>query len=70
MGALKQELLDFCLSTSFVVGNFGNTYAMRVIFLENVRKLKEIRKMEKKIQKKSFVLEINASELFAFNCLY
>ena len=70
MGPLKRDLLDFYLSTSFVVGNFGNTKAMRVIFFENVRKLKEIRKMQKKIEKKSFVFDINASSLFAFNCVY
>ena len=31
-GPLKRELLDIYLSTSFVVGNFGNTKAMSVIF--------------------------------------
>ena len=30
----------------------------------------QIRKMQKKIQKKRYVFEINASELFAFNCHY
>ena len=30
----------------------------------------QIRKMQEKIQKKILVLETNASELFAFNCLY
>ena len=30
----------------------------------------EIEKMQKKIAKKSFVFEINASEMFAFNSLF
>ena len=30
----------------------------------------QIRQMQEKIQKKTLVLEANASELFAFNCLY
>ena len=30
----------------------------------------QIRKIKKKIQKKSFVFEKNASELFAFTCPY
>ena len=30
----------------------------------------QIRKNEQKIEKKYFLLEINASELFAFTCLY
>ena len=33
-------------------------------FFENVRNLMQIRKIQKKIEKKSFVFEINASELF------
>ena len=72
-GSLKRELLDIYLSTSFLVGNFGNAEAMRVIFFfffENVKNLMQIWKMQKKIQKKSFVFEISASELFALNCLY
>ena len=32
-GPLKREFLDIYLSKSFGVGNFGNTEAMRVIFL-------------------------------------
>ena len=39
-------------------------------FFENVRNLKQIRKIQKKIEKRSFVSEINASELFALNCVY
>ena len=38
-------------------------------FLENVWNLMQIWKMEKKILKKCYVFEINASELFALNCL-
>ena len=30
----------------------------------------QIRKKEKKIDKKRFVFEINGSDLFAFTCLY
>ena len=32
MGPLKRELLEIYPSTSFEVGNFGNTEAMRIIF--------------------------------------
>ena len=35
---------------------------MSVIFFENVRNLMQIRKMQKKLQKKCFVFDINASE--------
>ena len=37
---------------------------------QNVWNLIQIRKMHKKIEEKCSVFEINASELFAFNCLY
>ena len=39
-------------------------------FLENVKNLIKILKMQKKIEKKFFVFEIIASELIALNCLY
>ena len=39
-------------------------------FFENVRNLMQIRKMQKKIEKKCFVFEIKSSEIFAFTCLY
>ena len=42
---------------------------MRVMFFENVQNLIETSKMEKKIEKKFFLLEINASELAALKCL-
>ena len=67
---LKREFLDIYLTTSFGVGNFRNTETMIRSFFQNVQNLMQIWKMQKKIQKKSFVFEINASELFAFNCLY
>ena len=38
-------------------------------FFENIRNLMQIRKTQKKIQKKWLLFEINASELFAFPCL-
>ena len=38
--------------------------------MENVQNLLEISKMQKKIQKKSFVSEIIVCELVALNCLY
>ena len=43
---------------------------MVIFFFENVRNLMQIRETPKKIQKKFFVFDINASELFAFTCLY
>ena len=48
----------------------GNTSAMRVIFFENVENVREISKMQRKIEKKYFVFEIILSELVALNCLY
>ena len=39
-------------------------------FFENVWNLMQIRKMQKKNQKKFFVFEINAPQFFALNCLY
>ena len=36
---LKQDFLDVCLTTSFVVRNFGNTEAMRVIFFLKMFKI-------------------------------
>ena len=39
-------------------------------FFENVQNLMQIRKPQKKIQKKCFVFGINASKLFALPCLY
>ena len=70
MSPLKRDQLGIYLSTSFVVGNFGNTEAMSVLFFWNFVNLIQIGKMQKKIDKKYFVFEISASELFAFNCLY
>ena len=40
------------------------------LFFENVLNLMQISKMQKKSQKKLFVLEVIASELVALNCLY
>ena len=37
---------------------------------EKVRNLVQIRKTHKKIERKCLVFEINASDLFAFTCLY
>ena len=37
---------------------------------ENVGNLMQIQKTHKKIEKKCFVFEINASEYIAFTCLY
>ena len=39
-------------------------------FFWNIRNIMQIWKMQKKIHKKFFLFEIDASELFAFNCLY
>ena len=46
------------------------TTTKNVLENENVRNLMQIRKMQRKSEKKSFVFCINASELWAFNCLY
>ena len=43
---------------------------MRVIFFQNARNFIDILKMQKKIEKKYFFLEMIASELAAINCLY
>ena len=44
---------------------------MRVVFFGKRSKFNaDSKNAEKKIEKNSFVFEINASELFAFNCLY
>ena len=61
---------------TFIYGRFSWSLISEIhkpwasYFFKNVRKLMQIRKMQKKIQKESFVFEINASELFAFNCRY
>ena len=70
MDLQKRDFLDMYLTTVFWVRNFENTSAMRVMFLENVQNLIEISKMGEKIEKNVFLLEINASELAALNCLY
>ena len=43
---------------------------MRVIFFQNAHNFIDILKMQKKIEKKYFFLEMIASELAAINCLY
>ena len=43
---------------------------MRVIFFQNTHNFIDILKMQKKIEKKYFFLEMIASELAAINCLY
>ena len=48
-----------------------NTSAMRVIFfLANVEDLILILKMEKKMEKRFLVFQINPCELVALSCLY
>ena len=65
-----RELLDIYLITSFIVGNFRNTEAMRVIFFWKYSKFNADSKNEEKIEKKCFVFQRNASELFPFNSIY
>ena len=43
---------------------------MRVIFFRKYSKFNADSKKEEKIEKKCFALQINASELFAFNSVY
>ena len=69
-GRQDREFLDICLTAVFGVRNFQNTSAMRVIFFENAKKFIYICKMQWKILKKFFFLELIASELAALNCLY
>ena len=71
MDPLKRDFLGSYLTRFFGVCNFGNTWAMTVIFfVENVQNLNKISKMQKKIRNKIFDFEINASELVALYCLY
>ena len=51
---LKQEFLDIYLSTSFVVGNFRNTKAMRVIFFWKCLQFNADYKNSKKNSEKVF----------------
>ena len=68
---LKRHFTDIYLLTFFGDGNLGNTSAMKVIFFfENVQNLIYISKMQRKIEKMSFVSEIIVSELVALNFLY
>ena len=67
---LKREILDIYQRTSFGGGNFGNTSAMRVSFFRKFSKFNVDVKDAEKIQQNYFVFDINASELFALNCLY
>ena len=64
------EFLDIYLSKCFVVGNFGNTKPMRVIFFWKCSKFNAYWKTAEKKSKKCLVFETNASELFSFTCLY
>ena len=64
---MKDGLLDISVATSFAVNNFGNTYAMRLIFFSkysefNVDFIEAI-----KNQKKFLVLEISLFEIDAVN---
>ena len=67
---LKRDFLNIDVTIFLGVRNFGNKSGMSVIlFFENVQNLKEIAKMQQKIQKKFFVFEILASKLVSLNCL-
>ena len=70
-GPAKHGFLDICLRTFSGIRNFGNTSAMRVIFLLKFFKtLCTFQKCRKNVEKKIFLLEINASQLATWNCLY
>ena len=63
-GPLKWDFLSIYLTTFLGVRNFGNTSAVRVIFLfENIQNLIDISKMQEEIEKMFFVSEIIGSEL-------
>ena len=70
-GRLKRESIDIYLIIFLGDRNFGNTSAMRVMFFfENIQNLIFMSKVQKKIEKTFFFLEIIAYELAALNCLY
>ena len=70
-GSSERDFLDIYLTTFFGVRKFKNTSAMRVIFLFKMLKIESrSRKCENKMQKKSFLSEIIASEDVAINCLH
>ena len=65
------DFLDIYLTMFFEENKFKNTSAMRVIFLLKMFNIEsKFRKRPIKIQKKSFVFEIIASEDVAINCFY
>ena len=68
---LKRHFTEFYLLTFFGDGNLRTTSAMRVIFFfENVQRLMEISKMQRKSEKKTFVSQVKVSELVALNFFY
>ena len=61
-GPLKLDFLDIYLTTLLGVRNFGNTSAVRIIFLfENIQNLIYISKMQEEIEKMFFVSGIIGS---------
>ena len=72
-GPLKRDFLDVYLTTFFGVSKSKKKKKINYVghlFLKNVQNWSLISKMQKKIEKKSFVLQIIASEDVAINCLY
>ena len=70
-GPSKQDFLDNYLTTLFGVRNFGNTSAIRVIFVSKCSKFNvDFKNAKKKFRKTFFVPQIIAYELVALNCLY
>ena len=69
-GPLKRDFLDICLTTSFKVGKFENTSAMRLIVFLKMFKVQSKFKKWKKNYKTFLVSEIIASENVGKNCLY
>ena len=70
-GAVKRHFLDIFLTLFLGFQNFVNTLAMRVVvFLKMFKTLSRFQNCRKKIEKKVFVSDIIAIELFALNCLY
>ena len=68
-GPLKQDFLDFYLTTLFGVGKLKNTSVMRgsSFFLKMFKMKSKFRKWKKELPKKIFS-EITVSEFVAINC--
>ena len=70
-GVHNWDFLDISLTTVFRLRNFENTSAMRVIFFLKILKILSTFQKCQKLDEKNFsLLEIIASKLATWNCLY